>query len=117
MGEIRIVSIGKTRGYPYPVCKKPCSFSLSFGSIQLLDKLLVPGHPTNLENSRARAYYTCSRRGWGCLDIFSQIFHFSFLSPSLWQTARHRLKHCLKEPLNPKQPTSIEVDMSFIAAC
>ena len=22
MGEIRIVSPGKTRGYPYPVCKK-----------------------------------------------------------------------------------------------
>ena len=22
MGEIRIVGLGKTRGYPYPVCKK-----------------------------------------------------------------------------------------------
>ena len=25
MGEIRIVGPGKTRGYPYPVCKKPHS--------------------------------------------------------------------------------------------
>ena len=25
--------------------------------------------------------------GGGCLDIFSLIYHFSFLSPSLWQTA------------------------------
>ena len=25
MGEIRIVSPGKTRGYPYPVCKKEIS--------------------------------------------------------------------------------------------
>ena len=25
MGEIRIVSPGKTRGYPYPVCKKNIS--------------------------------------------------------------------------------------------
>ena len=24
MGEIRIVGSGKTRGYPYPVCKKSC---------------------------------------------------------------------------------------------
>ena len=30
--------------------------------------------------------------GGGCLDIFSLVFHFSFLSPSLWETARYRLK-------------------------
>ena len=24
--------------------------------------------------------------GGGCLDIFSLIYHFSFLSPSLWET-------------------------------
>ena len=29
-----------------------------------------------------------------------------FLSPSLWETARYRLKYCLKGPLNPKQPTN-----------
>ena len=28
------------------------------------------------------------------------------LSPSLWETARYRLKYCLKWPLNPKQPTN-----------
>ena len=26
--------------------------------------------------------------------------------PSLWETARYRLKYCLKGPLNPKQPTN-----------
>ena len=31
---------------------------------------------------------------------------FSFLSPSLWETVRYRLKYCLKGPLNPKQPTN-----------
>ena len=31
---------------------------------------------------------------------------FSPLSPSLWEAARHRLKYCLKGPLNPKQPTN-----------
>ena len=44
--------------------------------------------------------------GGGCLDIFSLIYLFSFLSPCLWETARYRLKNCLKGPLNPKQPTN-----------
>ena len=46
--------------------------------------------------------------GGGCLDIFTLIYPFSLLSPSLWETARYRLKYCLKGPLNPKttnQPT------------
>ena len=78
--------------------------------------------PTNLGNSRARAYCACSRCGWGCLDIFfsrqSLLFLF-FLSlslspclpPSLSLSLSRRrsdisvLKYCLKGPLNPKQPT------------
>ena len=44
--------------------------------------------------------------GGGCLDIFTLINPFSPLSPSLWETARYRLKYCLKGPLNPKQPTN-----------
>ena len=44
--------------------------------------------------------------GGGCLDIFSLICPFSPLSLSLWETARYRLKYCLKGPLNPKQPTN-----------
>ena len=30
----------------------------------------------------------------------------SLLSPSLWETARYRLKYCLKGPLNPNEPTN-----------
>ena len=41
--------------------------------------------------------------GGGCLDIFTLIYPFSPLSPSLWEMARYRLKYCLKGPLNPKQ--------------
>ena len=44
--------------------------------------------------------------GGGCLDIFSLAYLFSFLSPSLWETSRYRLKYCLNGPLNPKQPTN-----------
>ena len=39
--------------------------------------------------------------GKGCLDIFTLGYPFS---PSLWETARYRLKYCLKptdsQPLN-----------------
>ena len=44
--------------------------------------------------------------GGGCLDIFTLLYHFSPPSPSLWETARYRLKYCLKGLLNPKQPTN-----------
>ena len=64
----------------------------------MLGKLSVPGRPTSLDDSRARAYCACSRGGWGLSILFS--------SPSLWETARYRLKYCLKGPLNPKQPTN-----------
>ena len=48
--------------------------------------------------------------GRGCLDILTLIYPFSSLSPSLWKTARYRLKYCLKGPLNPKQPTNQPTD-------
>ena len=52
--------------------------------------------------------------GGGCLDIFSLICPFYSLSPSLWETARYRLKYCLKGPLNPKQPTNRGVTSIWI---
>ena len=55
--------------------------------------------------------------GGGCLDIFSLIYLFSFLSPSLWETARYRLKYCLKGPLNPKQPTNQLILSLFLQTC
>ena len=65
------------------------------------------GRPTNLDYSSARACCACSRCGRRLFGHFSLIIHFSFLSPSLWDTARHRLKYCLKGPLKPKnQPTN-----------
>ena len=40
--------------------------------------------------------------GGGGLDIFTLIYPFSPLSPSLWETTRYRLKYCLKGSLSPK---------------
>ena len=49
----------------------------------VLGKLPVPGRPANLDKNRARAYCTCSRCGWGCLDIFSLSFCFFSFTLSL----------------------------------
>ena len=72
----------------------------------MLGKLSVPGRPTSLDDSRARAYCACSRGGWGLFGHFFPHLFILFSSPSLWETARYRLKYCLKGPLNPKQPTN-----------
>ena len=53
--------------------------------------------------------------GGGCLDIFTQDYLLSPLYPSLSETARYRLKYCLKGPLNPHQPKQINFVM-FSAA-
>ena len=76
------------------------------GGAMVLGKLPVPGRPTNLDKSRARAYCACRRCGWRLFGHFSLVYHFSFLSPSLWETARYRLKYRLKGPLSPNQPTN-----------
>ena len=43
----------------------------------VLGKLTVPGRPTNLDHSRARAYCACSRCGWG---LFGHFFLLSTIS-------------------------------------
>ena len=69
------------------------------------------GASYNLDDSRARAYCACSRCGRGFLDIFTLLYLFSSLSPSLWETARYRLKYCLKGPINTKQPTNYKLTL------
>ena len=80
----------------------------------MLGKLSVPGRPTSLDDSRARAYCACSRCGWGFVWTFFLSSIFSCLSLSLWETARYRLKYCLKGPLNPKQPTNHSKKLNLI---
>ena len=72
----------------------------------VLDKLPVPGRPTIWITVGQGPTALTVGAGGGCLDIFSLLYPFSPLSPSLWETARYRLKYCLKGSLNPKQPTN-----------
>ena len=71
----------------------------------VLGKLPVPERPTIWMIVGQGPIALAVGAGGGCLDIFTLIYPFSPLSPSLWETARYRLKYCLKGPLNPKQPT------------
>ena len=72
----------------------------------VLGKLPVPGRPTILITVGQGPTALSVGAGGGCLDIFILIYPFSPLSPSLWETARYRLKYCLKGPSNPKQPAN-----------
>ena len=79
------------------------------GCAMVLGNLPVPGRPTNLITVGQGPTALAVGAGGGCLDIFTLICPFFLLSPSLWETARYRLKYCLKGPLNPKptnQPTN-----------
>ena len=70
-----------------------------------MGKLPVPGRPTIwIRVGQGLATALAVGAGGGCLDIFILDYPFCPLSPSLWETARYRLKYCLKGPLNPKQP-------------
>ena len=71
-----------------------------------LGKLPVPGRPTIWMIVGQGPAALAVGAGEGGLDIFTLIYPFSPLSHSLWETARYRLKYCLKGPLNLKQPTN-----------
>ena len=72
----------------------------------VLGKLPVPGRPTIWITVGQGPTALAVGAGGGCLYIFTLIYPFFPLSPSLWETARYRLKYCLKGPLNPKRPTN-----------
>ena len=77
------------------------------GGVMVLGKLLVPGRPTFWIVVGQGPIALAVGAGGGCLDIFTLLYPFSPLSPSLWETARYRLKYCLKGPQNRNnQPTN-----------
>ena len=71
----------------------------------VLGKLPVPGRPTIRITVGQGPTALAVGAGGGYLDIFTLIYPFFHVSPSLWEAARYRLKYCLKGPLNPK-PTN-----------
>ena len=86
------------------------------GGAMVQGKLPVPRRPTVLIIIGQGSTALAVGAGGCCLDIFTLICSFSPLSPSLLETARYRLKYCLRGPLNPKQPTnqSVYIKLKFI---
>ena len=82
----------------------------------VLGKFPVPGRPTISITVGQGPIALAVGAGGGCLDIFTLLYLFSSLSSSLWETARYRLKYCLKGPLNPKQPTNQQTNQGFSVA-
>ena len=70
----------------------------------VLGKLPVLGRPTILITVGQGPIALAVGAG-GVVWTFLLSSILSSLSPSLWETARYRLKYCLKGPLNPK-PTN-----------
>ena len=66
------------------------------GGAMVLGKLPVPGRPTIWLTVGQGPTVLAVGAGGGCLDIFTLLYPFSPLSPSLWETTRYRLKYCLK---------------------
>ena len=80
----------------------------------VLGKLPVPGRPTIWIIVGQGPAALAVGAGGGCLDIFTLICPFFLLSPSHWETARYRLKYCLKGPLNQNQPTNQHIYIVLI---
>ena len=85
----------------------------------VLDKLPVPGRPTNLDDSRARAYCAYSRCGWGgggwggggvVQTFFSRLSFFSSFSLSLGDgpILTEILSQRAVKPKTTNQPTKPE---------
>ena len=74
----------------------------------------MPGRPAIWMIIRQGPVALAVGAGGGCLDVcFTLLYPFSHLSPSLWETARYRLKYCLKGPLNPKQQQPNEMSLNI----
>ena len=70
----------------------------------VLGKLTVPGRPTISIAAGQGTTALAVGAGGGLVWTFLPSSIFSLLSPSLWETARYRLKYCLKTQNN--QPTN-----------
>ena len=79
------------------------------GGAMVLGKPPVLGHPTILIIAGQGPIALAVGAGGGLFGPFySPVSFLSSFSP-LWETARYRLKCCLKGPLNPKQPTNHQI--------
>ena len=80
------------------------------GGAMVLGKLPVPGRPT---------IWMIVGQGPTALPVIGHFypplsFLSSFLSPSLWETARYSLKYCLRGPLNLKNNNNNNINSGYL---
>ena len=72
----------------------------------VLGKLPVPGRPTIwITVGQGPTALAVGAGGVVWTFFLSSVLYFP-LSPSLWETARYRLKYCINGPLKPNQLTN-----------
>ena len=89
--EVTVVSLGvkcwdKIKVYTYTLKTPTSTLGLSGGAM-VLGKLPVPGRPSIWITVGQGPTALAVGAGGGCLDIFTLIYPFFPLSPSLWETA------------------------------
>ena len=67
------------------------------GGAMVLGKLPVPGRPTIWITVGQGPTALAVGAGGGCLDIFTLIYPFFPLSPSLWETARYTVSNTVSK--------------------
>ena len=67
----------------------------------MLGNLSVPGHPTSLDNTRARACCSWNRCKWGLFGHFSLVYLFSFHSTCL-RDGRIKTEILFQKDVKPK---------------
>ena len=72
------------RPFPWSVYRMCRGWS---GGAMVLGKLSVPGRPTSWITVGQGPTTLAVGAGGGCLHIFTLIYHFSPISPFLWETA------------------------------
>ena len=75
------------------------------GGAMVLGKLPVPGRPTIWMIVGQGPIALAVGAGWGCLDIFTLLYPFSPLSPSLGD-GPIKIEILSQRAANPKQPTN-----------
>ena len=102
---IKIVGRPGTGSLPSTIAPPYHPLSGWSGGAMVLGELPVPGCPT-IWITVGQGPIALAVGAGGVVWTFFLSSSLSPLSPSLWETARYRLKYCLKGPLNPKQPTN-----------
>lgn len=81
--------------------------ALSHG--ERVQAIIMGNFHTKLDYTRAGPAILAVGTDQGCFDILFFVYHFILLSPSICEIGQmltERLKYCIREPLNSKQPAS-----------